>query len=41
MRLVSDICEELTVLHVGGGLSKGEPSTVLAEPQVITAYLGE
>ena len=41
MKLVSGICEELTVLNFGEVLAQGETSTVLAEPQVITAYLGE
>ena len=41
MKLVSGICEELTVLNFGEVLAQGETSRVLAEPQVITAYLGE
>ena len=41
MTLVSGICEELTVLNFGVVLAQGETSKVLAEPQVITAYLGE
>lgn len=41
MKLVSGICEELTVLNFGRILAKGETSTVLNDPQVITAYLGE
>lgn len=41
MKLVSGICEKLTVLNFGEVLAQGETSTVLAEPQVITAYLGE
>ena len=41
MRLVSGICEELTVLNFGQVLKQGSTSEVLNDPQVITAYLGE
>lgn len=41
MKLVSGICEELTVLNFGKVLCKGKTSEVLNNPQVITAYLGE
>ena len=41
MKLVSGICEELTVLNFGRILTLGKTSTVLNDPQVITAYLGE
>lgn len=41
MKLVSGICEELTVLNFGRILTQGETSAVLNDPQVITAYLGE
>lgn len=41
MKLVSGICEELTVLNFGKVLAQGETSEVLNDPQVITAYLGE
>lgn len=41
MRLVSGICEELTVLNFGQELAQGETSAVLNDPKVITAYLGE
>ena len=41
MKLVSSICEELTVLNFGRVLMQGKTSTVLNDPQVITAYLGE
>lgn len=41
MRLVSGICERLTVLNFGQVLCEGETSAVLNDPQVITAYLGE
>lgn len=41
MKLVSGICEELTVLNFGEVLAQGKTSEVLNNPQVITAYLGE
>ena len=41
MKLVSGICEELTVLNFGRILAQGKTSDVLNDPQVITAYLGE
>lgn len=41
MKLVSGICEKLTVLNFGEVLAQGETSQVLNDPQVITAYLGE
>lgn len=41
MKLVSGICEELTVLNFGRVLSQGKTADVLNNPQVITAYLGE
>lgn len=41
MKLVSGICEELTVLNFGRILSQGPTGKVLNDPQVITAYLGE
>ncbi len=41
MKLVSGICEELTVLNFGRILAQGETAAVLNDPQVITAYLGE
>lgn len=41
MKLVSGICEQLTVLNFGRILCQGDTSTVLNNPEVITAYLGE
>lgn len=41
MKLVSGICESLTVLNFGQVLTQGPTSEVLNDPQVITAYLGE
>ena len=41
MKLVSGICEKLTVLNFGEVLAVGDTSDVLNNPKVITAYLGE
>lgn len=41
MKLVSGICQELTVLNFGQVLAEGATSDVLNNPQVIKAYLGE
>jgi branched-chain amino acid transport system ATP-binding protein len=41
MKLVSGICEEITVLNFGQELAQGETSAVLNDPKVVTAYLGE
>lgn len=41
MKLVSGICEQLTVLNFGKVLCQGETSEVLDNPEVITAYLGD
>ena len=41
MKLVSGICEELTVLNFGRVLSQGKTNDVLNNPEVIKAYLGE
>lgn len=41
MKLVSGICEKLTVLNFGQELAKGATADVLHDPQVIKAYLGE
>lgn len=41
MKLVSGICEELTVLNFGQVLRQGITSDVLNDPEVIKAYLGE
>ena len=41
MKLVSGICERLTVLNFGHVLAQGETSEVLHNPEVIKAYLGE
>ena len=41
MKLVSGICEELTVLNFGQVLAEGKTGDVLNNPEVIKAYLGE
>jgi len=41
MKLVSGICEKLTVLNFGQVLAQGDTAEVLNDPKVITAYLGE
>ena len=41
MKLVSGICEKLTVLNFGEVLAQGDTQEVLSNPEVITAYLGE
>ena len=40
MKLVSGICERLTVLNFGHMLAEGPTSEVLSNPEVINAYLG-
>lgn len=41
MKLVSSICEKLTVLNFGSILAQGDTAEVLDNPEVIKAYLGE
>ncbi|HIR02459.1 MAG: ABC transporter ATP-binding protein [Acutalibacteraceae bacterium] len=41
MRLVSEICQRLTVLNFGQEIASGETSDVLRDPKVISAYLGQ
>ena len=41
MKLVSGICEKLSVLNFGQVLREGATSDVLHDPEVIKAYLGE
>ncbi|MBO8462305.1 MAG: ABC transporter ATP-binding protein [Firmicutes bacterium] len=41
MKLVTGICEEITVLNFGTELAHGTPEVVLNDPRVIKAYLGE
>ena len=41
MRLVSGICEEITVLNFGTVLAQGETSKVIKDPEVVKEYLGD
>ena len=41
MKLVSGICEEVSVLNFGQELAQGKTSNVLNNPEVIKAYLGD
>ncbi|MDO4619209.1 MAG: ABC transporter ATP-binding protein [Lachnospiraceae bacterium] len=41
MKLVSGICEKLTVLNFGRTLTQGNTKEVLTNPEVVKAYLGE
>ena len=41
MSLVSGICDELTVLNFGQTLAEGDTETVLTNPEVVKAYLGD
>ena len=41
MRLVSGICEKLTVLNFGTELAVGDTAEVLNDAEVIKAYIGE
>ena len=41
MKLVSGICEKLTVLNFGMELAKGDTAAVLSDAEVIKAYIGE
>ncbi len=41
MKLVSGICEEVSVLNFGQELAQGKTSDVLNDPEVIKAYLGD
>ena len=40
MKLVSGICDELTVLNFGQTLAQGDTKAVLNDPEVVKAYLG-
>ena len=41
MKLVSGICEEVSVLNFGRELAQGKTNDVLNDPEVIKAYLGD
>jgi branched-chain amino acid transport system permease protein len=41
VRMVSQVCDQMTVLERGKPIASGEPSKVLKDPLVVAAYLGE
>jgi branched-chain amino acid transport system ATP-binding protein len=41
MRVVMSICDHITVLNFGRRIASGQPEEVRANPEVISAYLGE
>ena len=41
MKLVSGICDRLTVLNFGQVLKQGNTQDVLHDPEVVKAYLGD
>lgn len=41
MKLVSGVCEEITVLEFGKTLAQDDTKEVLSSPEVVKAYLGE
>lgn len=41
VRLVVQLCRRVVVLHYGQVIADGPPAQVMAEPQVVSAYLGE
>jgi branched-chain amino acid transport system ATP-binding protein len=40
MRLVNQLCSYVIVLDAGRKIAAGDPATALAEPEVVTAFLG-
>jgi len=40
MGLVSAVCDHVVVLHLGRKIAEGDPGSVRAHPEVVSAYLG-
>jgi branched-chain amino acid transport system ATP-binding protein len=40
MRFIAGLCDRVVVVHQGKELAQGTPEVVLADPRVVTAYLG-
>jgi branched-chain amino acid transport system ATP-binding protein len=41
MTVIRRLCDRLVALHLGRKIAEGSPASVLAEPAVVSAYVGE